>query len=150
MDVLRALDANFSTEAWQALNDETVQALARLELSVYVNDHEELFGKPCDIVANKLKAELTMHDYRFTDDPSRADFTMNIRAATRKIGDTGAAIVFCFADVVVELIDNHARESLYKEEFSHKAGSTTFDRAGREALEEAAAAITEKLSKIIE
>ena len=150
MGLLLALDANLSTGAWQALNEEVIQALAQQELRVYVNGREDLFGQPCAIVANKLKAALATHGYRFTEDPARAELTLHLRAATRKIGDAGGTIVFCFADVAIELIDNHVRESLYKEEFSHKAGSTTFERAGREALEEAAAAITQKLMKIIE
>ena len=148
--LLRALGANFSNDAWQALNEDAMQALERLKLLVYVRDSVELFGKPCDVVANKLKTALAKNNYRFTGDPSLADLTLNLRAATRKIGDAGATIVFCFADVVIELIDNHARESLYKEELSHKAGATAFERAGREALEEAAETITEKLMKIIE
>jgi hypothetical protein len=152
---LKALDTNpFNNDKqlseWQALNDEVEQALAHVELLVYVNSREEIFGKSCGIVANKLTAELAMQGYRFTDNPARADFTLHLRATTRKIGDAGNTIVFCFADVEVELVDNYARESVYKEEFSHKGGSTTFERAGREALEEAAEAITEKLNKIIE
>jgi hypothetical protein len=137
-------------EGWQALREEVTQALARLTLLVYVNGHEELFGKPCAIVTDKLTAALTAQDYRFTEDPARADFTLHIQAATRKIGDAAGTIVFCYADVVAELVDNRHRESVYKEALSHKGGSTTFERAGREALEEAAAALAEKLNKIIE
>ncbi|MDR2449206.1 MAG: hypothetical protein LBD52_04525 [Prevotellaceae bacterium] len=153
--LLRALDTGLSGSdglfpAWQELNDEVAQALAQVELLVYVNDREDIFGESCAIVANRLQAELTGNDYRITDNHSRADFTLNLHATTRKTGDAGSAIVFCYADVVVELVDNHARESLYKEAFSHKGGSTTFERAGREALEEAAEAIAEKLNKIIE
>jgi hypothetical protein len=152
--LLRALDTNLSGNGglfseWQELNGEVEQAMARVELLVYVDSREEIFGKPCAIVANKLQAELTSNDYRFTENPALADFTLNIQATTRKIGDAGNTIVFCYADVEVELVDNHARESVYKEEFSHKGGSTTFERAGREALEEAATALAEKLNKII-
>jgi hypothetical protein len=149
LTLLRALGASPSNDAWQALHNEVAQTAARLKLLVYVNNREELFGKPCDIVANNLKAELAQHGYRFTDDPSRADFTLNLHATTRKIGDGGDTIVFCFADVTIEWVDNYARESVYKEEFSHKGGSTTFERAGREALEEAAATIAGKMYKII-
>ncbi|MDR0694885.1 MAG: hypothetical protein LBF81_06270 [Prevotellaceae bacterium] len=152
-DLLRALGAQPSGNALQAsgqqaLREEIAQALARLELLVYVNDREELFGQPCAIVANKLKAALATQGYHFTEDPAHAEFTLNLHATTRKIGDAGSTIVFCFADVEVEWIDNYAQKSVYKEELSHKGGSTTFERAGREALEEAAAFIAEKL-KII-
>jgi hypothetical protein len=149
IDVSRALGASPSDDTWQILYREVVQALARLELLVYVNDSEELFGKPCDIVANKLKAELAQHGYQFTDDAARADFTLNIDATTRKIGNANDVIVFCYADVVVEWVDDYARKSIYKEEFSHKGGSTTFDRAGLEAMEEAASDIAATLYKVI-
>jgi hypothetical protein len=132
----------------QELQDEVMSALARLETLVYVNDYEELFGRPCDIVANKLKTSLAGSDYHFTEDPERADFTLNLRATTRKTGNAADMVAFCYADVVVEWVDNHARQSLYKEELSRKGGSTSFEQAGREALEEAAAEIAEKLSKI--
>jgi hypothetical protein len=153
-DLLTALGATSSgdvlpPEGWQALRGEIVQALARLELLVYVNGHEELFGKPCSIVANKLQAELTNNDCRLTDDPSLADFILNIHATTRKIGDDAGTIVFCYADVVVELVDNKAQESVYKEELSYKGGSTALERAGRMALEEAAEQIAEKIYTII-
>jgi hypothetical protein len=153
MDLLRALGAPPSGNVWQAagrqaLHEEITQALMRLELLVYVNDREELFGQPCAIVANKLKAVLATQGCRFTGDPARADFTLHLRATTRETGVAGGMIVFCFADVEVEWIDHHAQKSLYKEELSHKGGSTTLERAGREAMEEAAAQIAEKLKRI--
>jgi hypothetical protein len=152
--LLQMIDANhsgimLSISMCQELQDEAMQALARLEFLVYVSDREELFGQSCSIVANKLQTDLANDGYRFTDDPARADFTVNLRATTRKIGDATEMIVFCYADVVIEWVDNHARQTVYKEELSYKGGSTTFEQAGREALEEAAEEIVEKLNKIM-
>jgi hypothetical protein len=153
LTLLRALDANSFQEAWQlerqTLNDEVTQALARVELAVYVNAREDLFGQPCAIVAHKLQAKLTEAGYRFITDEQAADYTLYIRATTRKVGDAATTIVFCFADVVVEWVDGRTRKIMYKDEQSHKGGSTTWERAGREALETAAEAIMEKLNKII-
>jgi hypothetical protein len=148
IDVSRALGASLSDDMWQILHKEVIQALARLELLVYVNSREDLFGKPSDIVANKLKAELSKSGYRFTDDATQADFTMTIDAATRKIGNTNDVIVFCYADVAIEWVDNHAQHGVYKDEQSYKGGATTWEGAGREALEEAAADITGKIHQI--
>ncbi|MDR3286301.1 MAG: hypothetical protein LBT27_02505, partial [Prevotellaceae bacterium] len=62
-----------------------------------------------------------------------------------KIGNEYDRIVFCYADVEIDLFNNFTNKSVYSDEFSQKGGSTTFDRAGREAFEEAASGIAEKI-----
>jgi hypothetical protein len=149
IDNSRALGASLSDDTWQILYHEVIQALARLELLVYVNSREDLFGKPSAIVANKLKAELSENGCRFTEDATLADFTMTIDATTRKIGKTNDVIVFCYADVTVEWVDNAAQHGVYKDEQSCKGGATTWEGAGREALEKAAEEIAKALYKTI-
>jgi hypothetical protein len=74
---------------------------------------------------------------------------MTIDATTRKIGNTNDVIVFCYADVAVEWIDNRTQHSVYKDEQSYKGGATTWEGAGREALEKAAEEIAKALYKTI-
>jgi hypothetical protein len=154
LSLLLALDANPSARssqlsAWQTLRNNATLALTRLEPLVYVSSREALLGQPCSIVADKLKAALTGSGYRLVENPARADFTLTLNAATQKIGNANDKIVFCSANVVVEWMDVFARKSVYREEFSANGGSTSFERAGREALEEAAAEIAEKLNKFV-
>jgi hypothetical protein len=144
-----ALDRNITGEALlpaglSEIRSELLQALARTELTIYINDHETISDVPCTMVADRLKAALAGNGYSFTDHAAQADWTLTLHAATRNIGND-APIVFCYADVTVELTDNAARRSVYSHNVSHKGGSTTYERAGREALKEAAEEITKSI-----
>jgi hypothetical protein len=142
LDLLRALGSSraggLPQTTWLALREEIMQALVRTEISVFVNSREAIFGKPSAIIANKLKAQLAEHGYRFTAEEQAADYTLHIHATTRKIGDPHGIIVFCYADVALEWVDNHTGKTVYKNEQSYKGGSTTWEDAGREAMEAAA------------
>ena len=151
-DVLFALGAGEASPAyaWAAMRDSINRALARVEITVFIDDREEIFGKPCTIVADRLGAALSKTGYRFTDDASTANYTLHIRTETRKMGNptSTAAIVFCLADVTVELRDNRTRESVYRDERSSKSDNTTWESAAKDALDVAAKAIIENILNI--
>ena len=136
-------------ERTEKLFTELRLSLARLELNVslFVESSEDIFGqKTTSVVANKLKAALARQSScTFTGDAAQSDFRLNLSASTRKIGEPTTAIVFCYADVTVELVDSYTGQSVYQDEISQKSGSTSYERAGRQACEEAAPKIAEKL-----
>jgi hypothetical protein len=153
-EMLIALSKGSSAEGLQqerteALFGELRLALTRLErsVSVFVESSEDIFGqKSTSIVANKLKAALAKKSScTFTGDASQSDFKLIINAGTRKIGEPSSSLVFCYADVTVELVDSYTGQSVYQDEISQKGGSTSYERAGRQACEDAAPKIAEKL-----
>ncbi|GHT11899.1 hypothetical protein AGMMS4956_05640 [Bacteroidia bacterium] len=153
-DLLTALDAADSESLQQAkseaLRNQATQMMARLAQGVYVymKSSEDLLGKKVNIIAGKLKAILAQNGCSFTDDAAQADLKLTLSTTTREISNNNG-MVFCYADVEVDLYDNHKGKSVYNDEISQKGGSATAERAGRKAMEDAAPAIAEKILKWI-
>jgi len=150
-DLLTAIDPNVSQEELQQQKTESLynlltQMQARLAQGVYVfvESSEDLSGQKVDIVANKVKAELAKNGCSFVETAKQADFRLSIKTTTRKISEQGN-IVFCYADVTVGLFDNHKQKNVYNDEFSQKGGSTTYERAAREAFQDAAQTVVGKI-----
>ena len=155
-DLLTALDNTANTTALKVIETEQMrntltQMQARLAqgVYVYVESIEDLFGQKVDIVANKVKAELAKNGCSFTEDAEEADFKLKISVSTRHSSNDGGN-VFCFADTMVELHDNHKQKVVYGDEFAQKGGSTTHDRAGRKAMDDVVPKIAEKLKSWIQ
>jgi len=155
-EMLITINPNVSFETLQKEKSETfrrniVQALARLAQGVYfyVESIEDLFGKSENIVANKVKADLAHNGCSFVDNTEMADFQLiiNVNVRFSSQNDYG---VFCYADVEVELFDIHKQKTVFGDKFSEKGGSSSQEKAGRNAMETAANKITEKLKKWIE
>ncbi|MDR0687974.1 MAG: hypothetical protein LBF55_04705 [Prevotellaceae bacterium] len=154
-DMLIALSKGGAAEGVQqeraeALLGELRLALARLaqSVSVFVESSENIFGQTgTAIVANKLKAALAKKSgCIFTDDASQSDFKLTLSVTTRKIGEQGT-LVFCYADVTVDLVDSYTGKSVYQDEISQKGGSTSsYERAGRQACEDAAPKVADKIT----
>jgi hypothetical protein len=155
-DLLIVLDntANSATlkvvETEQIYNSLT-QMQARLVQATlfFVSGNEKLFGKIENIIANKVKADLAHKGCSFVKNVGQADFHLKITANVRlssKVDD----LVFCFADVEVDLFDNHKKKSVFSDEFSEKGGSNSQEKAGRKAMENAANKIVEKLKPWLE
>jgi hypothetical protein len=125
------------------LNDATTQILARLAqgVYVYVESSEDFLGKPDNRVANMLKTELAANGCSFVEEAAQADFRLRLHTSVR-LSSTQGDIVFCYADVEIELYDMHKQKTVYAGEFSQKGGSVTQEKAGRIALEDAAKKIT--------
>jgi len=116
---------------------------------VYIFGKENLFGKSENIITNKVKADLAHKGCSFVNNAERADFHLKINADVRLSSQSGE-IVFCYADVEVELFDNHKQKTVYGDAFSEKGGSNSQEKAGRKAMENAANKIAEKLNNWIQ
>ena len=149
-DVLIALDpkTNIEREKTVQYRNDINLALARLAQGVYIyfESREDMFGKNSTLVSNKVKSILSTNGCSFTPEIGQADFILKLTANARKHGDTGQ-IVFCYADVEVELIKNLTQKTVYQEELKHKGGHTTYENAAREAFNEVGKMIAEKLLK---
>ena len=147
-DVLVALNNTVSLqrEKTVAYRSEIIQALAKLSQGVYVyfESKEDMFGKSSSLITNKVKSVLSKNGCSFTTDRPQADFILKIDASARKHGNPGE-IVFCYADVEVELVKNQTQKTLYQEELKEKGGHTSYENAAREAFESAGKKVADKL-----
>ncbi|MDR0745279.1 MAG: hypothetical protein LBF17_02145 [Mediterranea sp.] len=141
-DLLIAVDADDheSLQLNKSVNlyNEMIQMLARLAQGVYVyiESSEDFFGKPEHLLANKLKAQLAANGCSFVEDAVQADFKLRLNT-TMRTSETSGNMVFCYADVEIELYDTHKQKVVYNDEVSQKGGSVSQEKAGRKALEDA-------------
>jgi hypothetical protein len=150
-DFLVALGKSADSESLQrttslALRGKVLQMVAELEQSVflYVESTETLMGRPTQIIANTLKAALAKEGCAFTDSIAQADFTLTLSAESRTHGMVGS-LMFCYADVVVELTNSYTRKRVYQDEFSQKGGGMDDRSAARRAFEDVAPLLAKKL-----
>ncbi|GHT40490.1 hypothetical protein AGMMS49965_08840 [Bacteroidia bacterium] len=156
-DLLTAMDATDSdSESLQQTKSENLrskatQMLARLAqgLYVYVESKESNFGQSSNVLTNKVKAILASKGCSFSDSAENADLKLKMVATTREISNSNA-LVFCYADVELELYDNHKQKVVFNDELSQKGGSSSNERAGRKALEDAVSVVAEKILLWIE
>ena len=151
-DILVALDKNASLQRDKTAKyrSDIVQALARLTQGVFIyfESKEDIFGKSSTLITNKVKSILSKNGCSFTGDFSQADFILKINATARKHGNP-SDIVFCYADVEIELIKKQSSKTIYQEELKQKGGHTTYENAAREAFEEVGNTIAGKLLLIV-
>lgn len=133
----------------EALYNEATALSAQLAqaVTVYVESNEDLFGKSVSIIADILKSKLAQNGCSFTEE-KRADYKILITAETRESSSTGS-LVFCYADVSMELIDTTKQRSLYSDNISEKGGSNSKEKAARKAMENAADQIMKNISNLI-
>jgi hypothetical protein len=147
-DILIALDGNANVQRQQTAKyrSDIIAALARLSQGVYiyVEDTEDMFGKKSTLIANGIKAKLSKNGCSFTANKQEADYVLKLNASARKHGNPDQ-IVFCYADVEVELIKTQNNKTLYQEELKQKGGHTTYENAAREAFNDVGKVIADKL-----
>lgn len=133
----------------EALYNEATALSAQLAqaVTVYVESNEDLFGKSVSIIADILKSKLAQNGCSFTEE-KRADYKILITAETRESSSTGS-LVFCYADVSMELISTTKQRSLYSDNISEKGGSNSKEKAARKAMENAADQIMKSISNLI-
>jgi len=155
-DLLTAIDVNVIPDDLQltkteALHNRLTQMLAQLAqaIFVYVECTESNFSKPTTVVGNRVKSTLSAKGCSFTDDPTQADFLLQIEATTRHHGDD-RGFTTCYADVAIQLMDTRKGKNVFRDEFSQKGVTTSLESAGRKALEDAAPSIIQKISPWIE
>jgi hypothetical protein len=147
-DILIAIEPNAPPQHNKMSNyrSEIIQALARLQQGIYifVEDSEDVFGKQKTFIINTIKTKLSHNGCSFTDNNAESDLTLKINASARKYGEP-AQIVFCYADVEIELIKTKTGKTIYQEEFQQKGGHTSYENAAREAFIEAGKYFANKL-----
>ena len=155
-DLLTAVDVNAMPDDLQQTKTEMLyntlikmQAQLAQSTYLYVSSNENMFNKNEKIIANKIKADFAYKGCSFVDNLEQADFRLKINANVR-LSSQYNDIVFCYADVEIELFDNHKQKTVFGDEFSEKGGSSSQEKAGRKAMENAANKIAEKLKKWIE
>lgn len=152
--LLSALDAASAAnyhERIAVLSGEQAQMAAQLPqgMLIFVESSEDLFGARVSIVANRLMGILSKDGCSFVDSGGAADFTIKISASVRHAGEV-EGIVFCYADVAVQLYDTRRQMVVYADEIAQKGGFNTADRAARKALDTAAANIAAQLKTWLE
>ncbi|MDR1739765.1 MAG: hypothetical protein LBR45_03320 [Bacteroidales bacterium] len=150
-DLLVAIDNSASENSLklaetEALLSKAIQMQARLAqgIYVYVESSEDLFGKQVEVVANKVKAELSKTGCSFVDNAEQADFRLSLRVSSRQIGNQGH-LLFCSADTKIELYNIRKAKFVYTDEFSEKGSQVSQERAGQIAMTKLAPLIVEKL-----
>jgi len=147
-DVLVALDKNASLQRDKTAKyrSDIIQALARLSQGVYIyiESKEDMFGTSGSLIINKVKSILSKNGCSFTTDDSQADFILKLNATARKY-DSPGQVMFCYADVEVELIKPQIQKTVYKEELKQKDGDTSYENAARKAFEKVGKIIGDKL-----
>lgn len=134
------------------LKSTIIQAISRLQsaIIVYVQSKETNFGQQVNILAPKLKAELSSHGCSFTPSPQKADWTLTIKASTRK-GNIVEGIYFSFLDAEISLVENRTGKEIYSNNFTNlKGGALDFDSAGRKAYDAGLTQITNEIVKSLE
>ncbi|MDR0543672.1 MAG: DUF4136 domain-containing protein, partial [Dysgonamonadaceae bacterium] len=102
-----------------------------------------------NIIANKVKADLANKGCSFVENAEEADFVLKIEASTREFDGAAGNFVYAYADVTVDLYDNHRQKSIYQDKISQKSGSKTLEKAARQAMETVPKTIIEKILNFI-
>jgi hypothetical protein len=153
--LLIAIEGNEPEDAQIAkslsLQSNIIQSLARLQTAVivYLQSQETNFGQPVQLLAPKLKAELSAHGCSFSDHKKNADWLLHIQASTRK-GHNVGDICFSYLGVVVSLIKGNTSKEIYSNTFNIKGGALDFEKAGRNAYEKGIIQIAGEIVKNIE
>jgi len=135
-----------------SLQSTITQAISRLQtaITVYVQSEETNFEQPVQILAPKLKAELSKHGCSFTDFKEQADWLLFIHASTRR-GSSVDGMCFSYLDVQISLTENRTGKEIYSNNFTDlKGGALDYERAGRKAYDDGLDKITNEIVKNIE
>lgn len=154
-NLLIAIDNDIDSELLeqntvQILTNQLLQTINDLRRSVciYISSQEDIFGKQSSFLAQHLKAKLAQQDFSFINDSSQADFQLHITATTRQHNIING-IIFCYADVYVEVFDNHRQKSIFGNQFREKGAAKQHSLAGEYAFENMVPTIAEEIISIL-
>jgi len=108
-------------------------------LTAYIESNESSLGQKISPlkVEPALKEALSEQGVSFTNDISRADIMIKLKAKARK-GAKVYSLFSAFADVTVSVTDMSSGNEVYKEAFNHIKGiQLDFEKAGLTALDKA-------------
>jgi hypothetical protein len=121
-------------------------------LSVFMESDERNLGQPLDIkiIEPTLKEMLSQRGFVFLQDPSLADLTVSISAASREGGNYQNSIYFSFVDATVSVLDMSTGEEVYKKVFvDKKGGAGNYKTAGVKAYKEIAEQVSKEMAEIL-
>jgi hypothetical protein len=124
---------------------------AKIEREVSANDGKVrifLGNENNSVFINRIKTKLTKNGCVFTTNAPQSDFQLYLKATERQF-NRDRDFVYCYVDVMLELFDTSAGESVYVDDFSQKGVSISRDRAVRVAVDDAVEAIGEKIIPLI-
>ncbi|MDR1553914.1 MAG: hypothetical protein LBS69_10725 [Prevotellaceae bacterium] len=154
--LLIAVEGKESDEAYiplsLSLQSQTTQAIASLQTAtlIYVESKEMNLGKKVEILAPKLKGELSKIGCSFKPLQSECDYILNINASTRQ-GNSLNDMCFSYLDAEVSLIERTTGKEIYHNNFTDVKGTALdYERAGRKAFENIIPQIVDKLKIIIQ
>ncbi len=134
------------------LKSTITQAISRLQTAiiVYVQSKEMNFEKSVQILAPKLKAELSKQGCCFTSSQPEADLLLVINASTHR-GNCVNDLCFSYLDVEVSLKECKTGKEIYNNNFTDlKGGALDYERAGRKAYENGLDKIAGEIVKNLE
>ncbi|MGL4346689.1 MAG: hypothetical protein ACRCR9_01205 [Chitinophagaceae bacterium] len=140
-NLLVVIDHNIDSKT---LEQDTVEVLTnqllqlfndlKRSISIYINSQEDVFGVSSIFIKQHLKAQLAQQDFSFINDASKADFQLNITATTRQHNIING-IIFCYADVYVEVFDLYRNKNIFGSQFREKGAAKDPALAGEYAFE---------------
>ncbi len=121
-------------------------------LAVFIEAEEKNLGQPLDIriIEPTVKEMLSQRGFIFLQDPSKADLTVSIQAASREGSTYQSSIFFSFVDATVSVLDMATGEEIYKKVFADKKGGAgNYKTAGIKAYKEIAEQVSKEISEIL-
>lgn len=119
-------------------------------ISIYIECTETLYEKTSSLLLDKVKSSLSDMGCTFTDKVENANYKLVITATGIKKGDAGASILNCRVDVSIVLTDLTSKSDIFKDTFFKESGSTSYERAGKEVMEDAASNIIKGISPYLQ
>ncbi len=120
-------------------------------LTVFVDASEKNLGRDTGmlVVEPRLKTAMADKGFTFTDDMSKADILIDLKAASRK-GAQVYNLYSAFADVNISVTDLRTGQEIYKKALSNIKGiQLNFQKAGNKALQAAGEKMEQLLPEII-
>ncbi|MDD6357874.1 MAG: hypothetical protein PUG15_07280 [Bacteroidales bacterium] len=123
--------------------DET-EVLLNKKMSVYIKTEENVFGRNTEVLMKKLCGELTAENCVIAQSEEDADYVIAVFARTRK-ADFQSEYKYSYADVSYEVKNPKTDAVCLKDVFSYRSGSTTYEKAGYDALMRSASKISTQI-----
>jgi hypothetical protein len=154
-DLLMAVDAAAGDAVQlprsERLRSEMAQLLERLKLGLllYVNCSENILGVNRGRLKDAVEALLSDNDYTLTDEPTEADFYLDIKATANRCNTNNFGQAFAYMDVSADLINWEGKTVAKGKWADVKGGSNSCDRAVLNAIKEVTPQIWDKIATAV-
>ena len=126
--------------------------LLKQNIFIYISNDEFFLGNQCNIISEQVKNNLTANGWIIEKmNEQDADFSLHIRAKSRKGDFTPNPHIYYYTDVTAELTDIKTGKSIFLsiDVTDTKAGGSTHESAAHKAFNKAAVQIIEALEPYI-